>query len=265
MKTLLLVGCGHMGRAMLMPWLSPRIADLIYVVDPNLDDDTPHGAVTVPAAHELPDGLAPDAVVIALRPQALEQVLPDYAKYSSSLFLTIAAGKPLALYGEILGPSARVVRAMPNLAARVREAAVLLVAGRNATGPDKALAEYLIAPVGRSFWLPDEGLIDAGTALSGCGPAYFWMLADVLAESAARLGLSPALARDLARQTLLGSALCCKDDPASLRTLYQNVAVKGGMTEAAIGTLKHDAALEKLMSRALQAAVARARELAGGA
>jgi pyrroline-5-carboxylate reductase len=264
-ENLVLVGAGHMGRAMLQPWLAGKAAKKIWVIEPQTDslkDVKLEGATVLAKSSELPAGIKPDVVVIAIRPQIVDQVLEDYVKFPGALFLSIAAGKKLETYTKILGAEARIIRAMPNLAAKVQEAAILLVAGGKATSADRTVAEVLCSPLGKSFWLDREDLMDAATALSGCGPGYFYFMADAMALAGEKLGLPKKLSEDLARQTLIGSALFCKDEDASLEKLYQNVAVKGGMTEAAINVLKDKDALKALMESALQAAVDRAKKLA---
>ncbi len=262
-KNLVLAGCGHMGRAMLWPWLSTKAVEKIFVVDPN-GESIPriHGAWLSTDPDALPKNMTPDAVVFAVKPQVLESVVQDYKKYSGALFLTIAAGKPLSVYEAILGPEARIIRAMPNLAAKVGEAATLLVAGKQATEVDKKIAEKLFGVLGPTFWLANENQMDAATSLSGCGPAYFYFMAEAMAEAGEALGLSKELAKNLARQTLIGSALFAKGEESSLKTLYEDVAVKGGMTEAALSILQDNNSLKSLMGKALQAAVAHGRKLA---
>jgi pyrroline-5-carboxylate reductase len=259
---LVLAGCGHMGHAMLWPWLSTKAAQNVFVVEPNASAlSGMQGATICASAADLPAHMVPDVVVFAVKPQVLEMVAQEYKKFPNALFLTIAAGKPLAVYESILANS-RVIRAMPNLAAKVGEAATLLVAGKKAGPVDKTLAEKLFGVLGPTYWLENESQMDAATALSGCGPGYFYYMAEVMAEAGVSLGLSPELSQQLSRQTLIGSAAFCKTEEASLKTLYQNVAVKGGMTEAAIHVLQENEALKSLMLKALQAAVERARKLA---
>ncbi|HVY12195.1 MAG TPA: pyrroline-5-carboxylate reductase dimerization domain-containing protein, partial [Alphaproteobacteria bacterium] len=201
-QNLVLVGCGHMGFAMLEPWAKNSAAQKIWVVEPSPKalQGSSHKNVTLCAnAAALPANLNPDVVVFAIRPQGLEEAIAPYKKFSGALFLTIAAGKKLETYGRVLG-EVRLVRAMPNLAARAGAAAILLAADKDAKPEDKKTAEALFACLGKTFWLAREDLMDAATALSGCGPAYFYLLADVMAEAGRALGLAPDLARQLARQ-----------------------------------------------------------------
>jgi pyrroline-5-carboxylate reductase len=261
MKTLLLVGCGHMGGAMLRPWVERRAADSIHVVTPRPDNVL----LQAPYLHvmeKLAADVQPDVIVLAVKPQVLPVVLPTYKSLAaSSLFLSVAAGKTLSFYEGVLGQSARVIRAMPNLPARLGQGATLLAANKYVTASDRAQAESLLAVLGKNYWLADESRMDIGTALSGCGPAYFYLLADALAEMAAEMGLEKGMAQDLARQTLIGSAALWQEENKGAAELYQSIAVKGGMTEAALAVLQKESALQGLMRQALSAAVTRAKNL----
>jgi pyrroline-5-carboxylate reductase len=260
-KNLVLVGCGHMGRAMLAPWLTGKAAQKIWVVEPEGASLRDKPVTLCTNAGGLPKDLNPEAIVFALRPQVIEQELPDYKRFSGSLFLSIAAGKKLETYQRHLGTEARVIRAMPNLAAKVHEAVVVMAAGAKATSPDRTVAEVLFSPLGKGYWLDNENLMDAATAVSGCGPAYFYLLADALAKGGEGIGFSRELAESLARQTLIGAAAFAKEDPHSVEELYQSVAVKGGMTEAALKVLQNNEVLQKLMENALKAALEQGRKL----
>lgn len=272
-KNLVLVGCGHMGYAMLRTWVERKAAETIWVVTPEPETLRGYGntLALAPAnqaaichammASALPENLNPDAIIFAVKPQILESVLAEYRRFQESLFLSVAAGKKLAIYTKVLGASARVVRVMPNLPAKVGAAASLLVAGKRAKPRDRAIAEMLFSMLGTVDWLPKENLMDTATALSGCGPAYFYLLADVMAKIGAEMHLPLELAARLSKQTLIGSAVLWQQDSESARTLYQNIAVKGGLTEAAILKLQDGDALEKLMRKALKAAAKRGKEL----
>lgn len=264
-NNLVLVGCGHMGYAMLRPWVKGKAAARITVVTP--ERDTLHGleaegVIYAPDADAVQDA---DVVVFAVRPQILGDVLQGYRKLAArSLFISIAAGKKLAFYEAGLGAGIRMVRVMPNLPAKYGEGATLLVKNANATSADAALSEKLLGVLGKAAWLDSENFMDAATALSGCGPAYFYYMADQLAAVGAELGLPADLSRDLAKQTLLGSATLWRAENESAETLYQNIAVKGGMTEAALSVMQENDALKALLRKALEAAVARGKALAGG-
>jgi pyrroline-5-carboxylate reductase len=262
-KHLVLVGCGHMGYAMLKPWVAGHAASRISVVTPepqSLHGLEKEGVACVASPSELKE--APDVIMFAVKPQVLGEVLQAYKGVAGgALLLSVAAGKQLSFYEGILGASIRLVRAMPNLAAKVGEGATLLVKNAHATQADSTIAETLLSVLGITAWLESEQQMDAATALSGCGPAYFYLLADVLAKAGTDLGLPAGLSVKLAKQTLLGSAALWREETASAETLYQNIAVKGGMTEAAIETYKKDDALLRLTKQALEAAVTRGKAL----
>lgn len=263
-KHILMIGCGHMGYAMLRRWVELRVAAQFSVITPRLE--SLHGLEAKGVRHfadvELfkPEA-PPDVLIFAVKPQILAEVLLQYRAFNKALMLSVAAAKPLSLYEGIFGNNMRMVRAMPNLAVKLGQGVTLLAANAQVDSADKRTVETLLKPLGLVAWLVDEGQMDAGAALSGCGPAYFYLLAEALAEAGAALGLAPDLAATLAKQTLMGSAALWQDDPSSGATLYQSIAVKGGMTEAALIVLQQDNALKNLMQEALKAAVLRAKNL----
>lgn len=254
-----------MGHAMLCRWLETKAVSIITVVTP--DKETlrgleQQGVRYAPDTAALND--APDVIMFAVRPQILGEVLKDYARFSSALFMSVAAGTKLSFYEEKLGAQARIVRAMPNLTSKYGEGATLLVKNARTTDADKHTAEHLMSALGMVAWLDDENLMNAATALSGSGPAYFYLLADIMGEVGAELGLPAHLAQQLARQTFVGSTRFWQEDvnvPAA--TLHHNMTMIGGTTKAAIDCLQDKDALKNLMRAALKAAIQRSKELAG--
>lgn len=253
-----------MGFAMLRRWVEQGGATRFSVVTPRLE--SLHG---LPVEH-FPSIQAfaaakptPDSVVLAVRPQHLPALLPTLRPFAASLFISVAAAKTLAFYQSLLGEAVAVIRAMPNLAVKTGQGATLLVANAAVTPAQRGVAQRLFHPLGLVAWLTEEAQMEAATALSGCGPAYFYLLADVLAKAGTELGLAPALAQSLAKQTLLGSAALWQNDSTTATDCYQSIAVQGGMTEAALQVLQQNAALQQLMATALQAAVRRAGEMGG--
>jgi pyrroline-5-carboxylate reductase len=263
-KNLVLVGCGHMGYAMLKPWVENKAASHFWVACPRLE--SLHGLETRGVHHvawpqALPSEVQADVVIFAVHPEILSSVMSEY-KNHSALFISVAAGKTLASYEKILGPHARVIRAMPNLPAKIGAGVTTLVANKNVSAADRQNAEKLLSALGATAWLQDEKLMDAATAISGCGPAYFYLLTETLSELGQEFGLSPDVAAHLARETCIGSSLLWQKEDSSAGALYQSIAVKGGLTEAAISTLRKNDALKNLMRDALKSAVARADALA---
>lgn len=205
-----------------------------------------------------------DVVALAVKPQILRVVaeeLVDSVQAERPLVISVAAGIRSADLSRWLGGNVAVVRAMPNTPALVRSGATALYANSRVSAEQRDLAESVLRAVGLTLWLDDEAQMDAVTALSGSGPAYFFLIMEALQDAAQQLGLPAQTAHLLTLQTAFGAAkmaLESTDDPAMLR---QRVTSPGGTTERALEVLENGA-LRGLFLKALQAAAARSRELA---
>jgi pyrroline-5-carboxylate reductase len=204
-----------------------------------------------------------DVVVLAIKPQQMAQALPPLRDASEGrLILSLAAGIPLTRLAGWLAPTARLVRAMPNVPMQISCGASVYAAGPGATEADLALVHRVLSAAGQA-WRVEEAEIDAVTALSGSGPAYVFHFLDALIRGAVALGLDPQLSRQLALQTLLGSARLAVQSELAPLDLAAQVKSPGGTTLAACAVLEKDDALNDLMARCLAAAQARAKEIAG--
>ncbi len=256
-----------MGGALLAGWLEQGIdpSDAV-VVDPHYDAEAgPAGVRAFRSPSDLPAGFAPDVVLLAVKPQAMPQVLPDYRRFAGqAVFLSIAAGRTIASLEPLLGPDAAIVRAMPNTPAAVRRGATGLFSNRNVSENQRQTCDQLVAAVGHAVWVERESLLDAVTAVSGSGPAYVFLLVEALAAAGENLGLPPDLAATLARATVTGSGELLRQSPLPAATLRENVTSPNGTTYAALQVLMNDTdGLADLMRRATEAAARRAEELAG--
>jgi pyrroline-5-carboxylate reductase len=264
-RPILLVGCGKMGGAMLAGWREAGRA--AAVVEPRGASAVPDAgallaAVATPEA--LPEGLAPAAVVLAVKPQEAAAVVPAYARFAdSAVFLSIMAGKTVSGLGAMLGVPARIVRAMPNTPAAVRRGVTVACPGPGVSATERALCDALLAAVGKVAWVDDEGLIDPVTAVSGGGPAYVFLLAEVLEQAAIAEGIPADLARLLARETVAGSGALLGASTEDAAQLRRNVTSPGGTTAEALKVLMADGAWPDLMKTAIAAATKRSRDLAG--
>lgn len=259
-RGLVLLGCGRMGSALLAGWRARGVAPgSVWVIEPH-----PSDWLAAQGVH-LNEGLPPDPAValIAVKPQMMGAALPSLAALGAgTLFVSIAAGTTLATLDAALGGGRRIVRAMPNTPAAVGRGITALVGNAAAGEADLALAEGLMAAVGEVVRLPDEGLMDAVTAVSGSGPAYVFHLIEALAAAGAAQGLPAELAMRLARATVAGAGELAHRSPDSAAQLRLDVTSPGGTTAAALAVLMDEAAgLPPLMARAVAAATARAREL----
>ena len=266
-RPLLLIGCGKMGGAMLEGWLARGLAPgKTWVVEPaGAPDLAAKGIHVVAELAAVPVDLDPAAVIVAVKPQTMDKVLPLLAKLvtARSLVLSIAAGKRIALFETALGRAVPVVRAMPNTPAAVGRGMTVLVGGAAAGPAERELAGKLCAAVGSIGWVEDEGLIDVVTALSGGGPAYVFLLIEVLAKAGVASGLDPDLAMRLARETVTGSGELARLSTEPADQLRRNVTSPAGTTERALNVLMAEDGLQPLFDKAIAAATARSRELAG--
>lgn len=266
---ILLVGCGKMGGALLDGWLDQGIAASdIHVVEPeSAAVQAAHrtGVVIVASADALPPSHQPAIVVFAVKPQAMDDVVPAYAPFAETgaTILSIAAGPPISYFEGNLGANAAVVRAMPNTPAAVRHGMTVLCANPNVTQSGRQLCTDLLGAVGEVAWIDNETLMDPVTAVSGSGPAYVFLLAECLAEAGVSAGLPRDLADQLARTTVAGSGELLRRSPDTATRLRENVTSPGGTTEAALGVLMATGGVPDLMQAAVAAATERSRELAG--
>jgi pyrroline-5-carboxylate reductase len=263
---LLLIGCGKMGGAMLSGWLERGLSRAV-VVEPHAAAAAAFaGRATVVAdAASIPADFRPAAVVVAIKPQEAPASLPAYARFATaeSVFVSIMAGRSVASMRAALGDQAAVVRAMPNTPAAVRQGFTAAFAGPGVTPAQQALADALLRAVGEVAWVDQEGLIDPVTAVSGGGPAYVFLLAEVMEKAAIEQGLPPDLARRMARATVAGSGALLAASTEDAAALRRAVTSPKGTTERALAVLMAEGAWPALMSQAIQAATDRARELAG--
>jgi pyrroline-5-carboxylate reductase len=255
-----------MGGALLTGWREVGLAPS-YVVDPRppegvFGDNAPH-VTFVRQAEEIPPSFRPASVILAVKPQNAAATLPAYAGFAAdAVFLSIMAGRSTRGMRDLLGAGAAVVRAMPNTPAAVRKGVTVATAGPDVTKEQRQLCDQLLNAIGIVEWVDDEGLIDPVTAISGGGPAYVFLLAELLEKAGIAQGLSPALARTLARQTVSGSGALLAASAEESDALRRAVTSPNGTTERALAVLMAEGAWPVLMSRAIADATARSRELA---
>ncbi|HEV2112275.1 MAG TPA: pyrroline-5-carboxylate reductase [Gammaproteobacteria bacterium] len=204
-----------------------------------------------------------ELLVFAVKPQVLRAAAEGLAgtvRARKPLVVSIAAGVTEPDIRAWLGGDAAVVRAMPNTAALVGAGAAALYANRQVTPPQRALAQAMLEAVGIAVWIEDESLMDAVTALSGSGPAYFFLLMECMEAAARDLGLPVEVARALMQQTAYGAARMALETGTAPADLRAQVTSPGGTTAAALAVLQ-EAGLDAIVSRALTAARDRGRQL----
>jgi pyrroline-5-carboxylate reductase len=265
--TIVLVGAGKMGSAMLEAWLALGLSPKrVAVIEPQ-----PTSELTALAARGL--ALNPpltsvrdaSAIVLAVKPQVAPTVVPTLAPLlaPATAVLSIMAGRTLGFLAGALTQQTALVRAMPNTPAAIGRGITVAVPNAQVSQRQRELVHALLAATGMVEWVNDEALMDAVTAVSGSGPAYVFLLAEALSAAGAAAGLPPELAAKLARTTVSGSGELLNRSPLDPAILRQNVTSPGGTTAAALDVLMAGDGMRELMNRAVMAATRRSRELAG--
>ena len=266
-RTILLVGAGKMGGAMLEGWLAlgldPQYA---AVLEPQPSRELTalagRGLRLNPAASAIGDTAA---IIIAVKPQVASEVVPALAPYvgAGTVVVSIMAGQTLGFLAQALSQRAALVRAMPNTPAAIGRGITVAVPNARVSERQRELVHALLSATGAVEWIADEALMDAVTAVSGSGPAYVFLLVEALAQAGAAAGLPADLAARLARATVAGSGELLQRSPLDPASLRQNVTSPGGTTAAALEVLSGPDGLGELMERAVAAATQRSRQLGG--
>ncbi|MBI3672537.1 MAG: pyrroline-5-carboxylate reductase, partial [Rhizobiales bacterium] len=263
--TLALVGAGKMGGALLEGWLKGGAeARRIVVLDPAPPPEVKavieaHGVRLNPPVAQVTDA---EVVVIAVKPQVMEDVLPGVVALKSArpLILSVAAGKTIASFERHFGSDTAVIRTIPNTPAAIGRGITAMASNPHVSAAQEALARTLLSAVGEVVTVADESLIDAATALSGSGPAYVFYLTECLAAAGAKAGLPEDLAMQLARATVAGAGELMRVTGLPAATLRQNVTSPKGTTHAALQILMADNGMQPLFDRPIAAATKRSRE-----
>ncbi|MFO0996400.1 MAG: pyrroline-5-carboxylate reductase [Alphaproteobacteria bacterium] len=269
-RPILLVGGGKMGGALLEGWLARSVSPrLVTVVEPDAARSASLASSAEVAVHAdltaIDAGLEPAVVVLAVKPQIMDAVVPAYRRFAKPgcVFLSIAAGKTIAGFERALGATTAIVRSMPNTPAAIGRGMTVACANRGVNAQQRELCDKLLTAVGEVAWVEDEALLDAVTAVSGSGPAYVFLLAESMAEAGVAAGLPRALAERLARATVAGAGELLHESPEPASVLRQNVTSPAGTTAAALAVLMGTQGWQPIITKAIAAAADRSRELSG--
>lgn len=262
------IGAGNMATALIEGLLAKGLpAGQLRASDTDAQKLATLGARGVVTSTDNRDIVAgSDVVVLAVKPQVLPQVLDDLREAFATkpcLLVSIAAGIRIDSLVTATHAQQAVVRCMPNTPALVGCGATGLFANAETSAEQRELATALMEAVGIVCWLDEEAQLDAVTALSGSGPAYFFLLMEAMQEAGVALGLAPDVARDLCLQTALGSAKLALASDVDVAELRRRVTSPGGTTEAAIRQFEAEG-LRAIVARALDKAASRSRELSAG-
>jgi pyrroline-5-carboxylate reductase len=263
----LLIGAGRMGGALIKGWRTGGRFSSIHVIEPSPSEAIQalarENAIVLRTTLDWTDTPPIAAIVLAVKPQILKShpALLSAVGRTGALVLSIAAGITTAFLGAGLGADRPLVRAMPNTPGAVGRGITVLYGKSDLSPNDRVLAETLMASLGETLWIADEGLMDAVTALSGSGPAYLFLMAEAMAAAGRAQGLDTDTADRLARATIAGAGALLAADKRAASELRKEVTSPGGTTEAALSVLMAKDGLSGLMDRAIAAATYRGKEL----
>ncbi len=265
-KTLAFIGCGNMAASLINGLISDGY-DPTKIMASDPDSDKLGQISSLCGINSTTDNSKAvefaQVVVMAVKPQALEQVANGIApavQNGKPLIISIAAGVLEQDLESWLGGDVALVRTMPNTPAMIQVGATALHANPRVSSAQKDLAETILRAVGLTQWVESESMIDAVTALSGSGPAYFFMVMEAMESAAVELGLSADTAHLLTLQTALGTARMAMESSDTPATLRERVTSPGGTTEAALQVFE-DEGLRELFVQALTKARDRSVEL----
>ncbi len=265
--TVAFIGAGNMARSLIVGMLQEAGNLQLRVSDPDqnqLDVIRSYGSQIFTSTDNAAALQGADVVVLAVKPQMMRTViepLQDLAQKQRPLFVSVAAGIREESLNAWLGGHLPIVRCMPNTPALVKAGATGLYANPQVSKEQRSLAESILRTVGITLWFEDEAKLDAVTAVSGSGPAYFFLVMEAMQAAAESLGLKPEDAQLLVVQTALGAARLALESDQKPAELRKQVTSKGGTTEAALNKL-NTGGLVPLFAEALQAAAQRSKELA---
>lgn len=270
---LILLGCGNMGRAMMLGWLKGGLApDALHVLSPNYSNAKADGVLEA-NCHTTAEALtlcgAAGAIMLAVKPQVMAQIAPgaEHLVNGDTIVLSVAAGITTESLKAMLPSAGAIVRTMPNTPAAIGKGMTGLFS-RGLPNRQKPVVDALMAASGKTLWVDSEETIDALTGVSGCGPAYVFHMVEAMAAAGEAMGLSAVDATLLARQTIIGAAQLLEERAdTEAATLREQVTSPGGATAAALEQIMKsqdttDTSLTNMMIRAVKAAEKRSKELA---
>lgn len=260
------IGGGNMANSIIGGLVANDFApEQIVACDPLQENlDTLENAYGVKTSTDNASGVKlAGTVVLAVKPQIMQSVCESLRNElgHQPLIISIAAGIPVHKLSEWLGEGLSIVRCMPNTPALVQAGASGLYANTLTTAQQRALAEKILSAVGIVEWLEDEALIDAVTAISGSGPAYFFLFMEAMISAGIEQGLAPETAKNLAIQTCLGAGLLAKNSDVDVAELRRRVSSPGGTTLQAIESFEQND-LRSVVAKAMRACADRADEMA---
>lgn len=260
LPSVLIIGCGHMGKAILKGWLQKGLAPSVIVNRHKFDLPSPHKLVQ--SIDDIPKGFEPKAILLAMKPHQAEEIIPSLSPWTkNAVILSVLGGRNLTWLDKHFGAKTANIRVMPNTPSELGLGMTSVIANNYVSNEQRKLADALLRSIGEVAWLDSEQEMDVATAIAGCGPAYIFLLAELLQKIGEEKGLSKELSKLLARQTVIGSAALLGRSTEESEALRKAVATPNGITERAIQVLIQQDAWPASLSRAIQAAADRSKEM----
>ncbi len=252
---------------MLGGWIEKNVKpNDILVVDPlaeNLKAAGKLGCRTFTSPLLIEEGYQPNVIVLAVKPQVMEDVIPTYKEFAEkgALIISIAAGTRISLFEQYFGEKTAIIRTMPNTPAAIKKGMMVSCANPNVTDEHRKICDILMEAIGTTAWVEDEGLMDAVTGLSGSGPAYVFHMIEAMTAAGVAAGLPGELAATLAKVTVAGAGELALGATESIEQLRKNVTSPKGTTAAGLDILMKKEGLTDLMTKTVAAAKKRSIEL----
>ena len=258
MNKILIIGCGHMGSAILNT-LHKTSKDNFIVVDPinfvKIKKKYKKRLESYKSIDQVKDLTKYNIVIFAVKPQVIENIMKKIAKLffkKNTLFVSIIAGKKISFFSKYLPINSQIVRVMPNMPALIEEGMSCIVPNKKVSKKNKQLLTKLFNTIGKTLWLRNEKDIDKVTAISGSGPGYFFLFINLLIRASTNLGINEKYAKDLVYQTALGSIKLLIKNQLTSKELINNIAIKGGTTEAALQIFYKNNIFKKIINNAVK-------------
>ena len=266
MNKILLVGCGHMGSALLASWYN-KTSFRFGVIDPknykNIKNKYSKKVLTFKTIEAIPNINKYNIIIFAIKPQIAERVIAKFQSISNKniLFISIMAGKKFIFFNKYFNAKQQIIRVMPNMPALVGKGMSCLISNKATSRKNKIITKNLFEIIGKTIWLKKESELDKITAISGSGPAYYFIFIEYLESVAKELGITSINAKKLVYQTALGSIELLVKDKRSAKQLKESIAIKGGTTEAAINIFEKKSQFKNIIRNAIKAAYCRSIKL----
>ena len=267
MNKILLIGCGHMGSALLNSWVA-KTKNSFLVVDPlkykGLNKKFTKKIKFYKSIETIKDLNKVQIVIFAIKPQIVKNALKDFKNLNFNkkvIYVSIVAGKKINFYNQFIPNPNQFIRAMPNMPALINEGMSCLVANKNVTKKNKKKIDDLFLKVGKTLWLKNELDINKVTAISGSGPGYIFLFIDAFIKASKLLDLNDESTKKLIYQTFLGTIHLLINQKKDASVLAKEIAVQGGTTEAGLSKFMKNKMLHKVFEEVIKASFNKANEL----